>query len=296
MDALNTQIDTETAWINPVGGYGDMLMVCGVLKQAYDKNGSTYNLIRRTRYTQIFRQHEAICFIGHPPSDAKIQHVSYWSMASLDGKENRPYQVLARAFGLETPVEEKLYLPGIGDPDPVLTRILKQDRLNVLIAPASDSPRKMLRMEIWHELANRLIADGIFVIQAGQENEVHIRNTYSIQGLTTPQQLASFISQCDLVVTLDNFIMHLAHMQSVPCVAIWGATQSEIYGYPGQCHIQNQPCCDIPEGASCLITETNRNGEIYMTPCPLGDNRHCMNQTGADTIYHSCMEMLNDRI
>ncbi len=292
MDAISVQIVDELPWINPVGGYGDMLMVSGVLKQAYEKNRGQYNLIRRTRYSRIFKDHEAINTIGHPLNDSKVQHVSYWSMADLDGYENRPYQILARSFGLDTPVDENLYLPGIPDFDPILFKILAKEKLNVVIAPASDSPRKTFRPEIWHELVNMLSADDVFVMQAGLLSEVHIKNAYSLQGITTPQQLAALIKHCDLVITVDNFVMHLAHMQNTPAVVIWGATQNEIYGYSEQVHLQNGLTCNLNEGESCLISDENRGAEIYMTPCPLGINKHCMNQITPRDIYNSCAEVL----
>ncbi len=293
MDAMNVQMRDELTWINPVGGYGDMLMVSGVLKQIYEKNGAQYNLIRRTRYSRIFKEHEAICKIGHPGNESKVQHVSYWAMAKLDGYENRPYQVLARSFDLDTPVSEDLYLPGIPDSDPILFKILAKDKLNVVIAPASDSPRKTFRPEIWHELVSMLSADDVFVMQAGLFNEVHIKNTYSLQGITTPQQLAALIKHCDLVVTVDNFVMHLAHMQNTPAVVIWGATQNEIYGYPEQIHLQNSLSCNLNEGESCLISDENRGAEIYTTACPLGIDKHCINQITPFEIYDSCIEVLH---
>ena len=60
-------------WINPTGGYGDILMLSGVLKQCHDKNPTVkYNLVRRTIYLNLLKGHPALEKIGLPPKNATI--------------------------------------------------------------------------------------------------------------------------------------------------------------------------------------------------------------------------------
>lgn len=43
-------------WINPIGGYGDMLMLSGVLKQVIEKfPEKRFNLTRRTNYVSFLK-------------------------------------------------------------------------------------------------------------------------------------------------------------------------------------------------------------------------------------------------
>lgn len=277
--------DNGLPWINPIGGYGDMLMVSGVLKLVMDRDPSRrFNLTRRTSYLAMLGEHEAISGIGFPPKDAKIMRVDYWAMEKLGSGNQRPFQILARGFGLQTPVEECLYMPGGQIEDPLLQNFLPWKNLNILIAPASDSPRKAMQPMIWHQLVDYLLRDGAFVIQAGRMRDQHIKNAYSVRGLTSPRQLFALIKKCDLVITVDNFIMHTAHIAGVRAVVIWGPTQHEVYGYPEQIHLQMTPMCELSSGDSCIVSERNRGGELYGTPCPLKE-RHCVDQVKPETIY-----------
>lgn len=285
----------DLPWINPVGGYGDMLMVSGVLKQVAEQDSSKrFNLLRRTMYLDIFNGHEAIADTGFPKKGEKILGVDYWSMEELGPGNQRAYQVLARAFGLSTPVEERLYLPNIPDSDPLLHDFLTWKDLNVIIAPASDSPRKEMPSLIWHRLVDHLQDDGTFVMQVGLLRNQHIKNAYSLRGLTNPRQLITLLKKCDIVITVDNFIMHAAHLAGTPAVVVWGPTQHEVYGYPDQIHLQMPFTCKLDESKSCIVSRENQNGRLYGTECPLGE-RHCLNQIKPETIYKALQELLVSR-
>jgi ADP-heptose:LPS heptosyltransferase len=273
----------DIPWINPIGGLGDMLMVSGVLKLKFDADPtSQFNLVRRVRYTSIFKGHPAINQIGFPGKDARIMGTNYWNMEEFSSKNQRTFQILARMYGLNTPVEEKLYLPGGWEDDPMLHSIIPWQKWNVLIAPKSDSPRKEMHPPRWHELVDRLLHSGAFVAQAGLLGDIHIRNAYSLLGLTTPRQIVSLLRQFQLVITSDNFIMHSAYMVGTKAIVLWGPTDHKIYGYPGQIHFQADKICDAstvcigPEGAQ----------RVYTTQCPL-EEHHCMNQINLTEIANA---------
>jgi len=282
----------EISWINPIGGLGDQLMISGVLKQVVDNYPSKqYNLIRRTNYLSILKGHPAIAGVGFPPKDSKTIGTDYWSIEELGPGDKRPYQVLAREFGLKKPVEEKMYLPDGIDEDPLLNDFLPWKERNILIAPASDSPRKVAHPSIWHRLVDFLLADDFFVVQAGRTKDIHIRNAYSLLGLTTPRQLIGLLSKFDLIVTSDSFIMHAAHLTGTRAVVIWGPTNHEIYGYPEHIHIQMAKNCDLNPYEDCIGPTRNEGGKLYGTPCPLRE-RHCVDQIKPEVIYDAIKKAL----
>ena len=269
-----------------------MLMIAGVLKQVHEQTPSKYfNLVRRSRYTDFLGSHEAIRKVGFPSKGDKIIDVTYWSMEKLGGGNQRAYQVLARSFGLKTPIDEILYLPASLPEDKLFIDFLPLKTINVVIAPATDSPRKAMKPELWHKLVDMLKQEDIFVMQVGLLNEVHIKNAYSVQGQTTPAQLVNLLKHADLVITSDNFVMHAAHMVNTPAVVLWGPTQSEVYGYPEQVHFQNPLTCDTKNGESCIVSEANQGGALYGTACPLAE-RHCMNQTNIDEVFKAARKLL----
>ena len=121
---------------------------------------------------------------------------------------------------------------------------------------------------IWNRVVEHLYAQGMTIFQAGRLQEKHIRNAYSLRGLTTPRQLIALLGRFDAVITSDNFIMHAAHLAGARCVALWGPTQHEVYGYAGQFHIQMKPRCDETEG--CISSRKNQGGTLYNSACPPG--------------------------
>jgi ADP-heptose:LPS heptosyltransferase len=279
-------------WINPVGGYGDMLMVSGVLKQVIEKNpDERYNLVRRSSYYPMFKGHPAIVHYGYPPKGARIQSVTYGSMEELGPNDRRPYQILARSFGLETPVEERLFIPNEIQDDPVLYGFIPWKGLNILIAPTSDSPRKVMPFSIWNRLVKRLVMDGPLIIQVGRVGDPPVKNAYSLRGLTTPQELVGLVRRCDLVVTSDNFIMHAAHLTGTKAVVLWGPTHHEVYGYPEQFHIQASRPCEFELYRECIGPSVNDGGRLYGTPCPYNE-KHCMDSIDADDVYDAVKHVI----
>jgi len=283
-----SEIDSGTdEWINPIGGLGDTLMLSGVLKLVHDKfPEKRYNLIRRTEYTNFLREHPIIARVGFPPRGARIISTTYWQDEHYGQEGNRAFQILARMFGLETPVEEKLFLTG--EPDDIFLKnnIIPWREKNVIIAPSSDSPRKVMHPMAWHHLVERLYVDGIFVMQVGRPNEMHIKNTYSLLGATNPRQIISLLGKANVIITSDNFIMHAAHLVQKPAVVLWGPTKPEFYGYTGHVHLRSQKICALQ--SECIGPKVPQN---YPTPCPLG-LEHCINQIPVEEIYKAVKKLL----
>jgi ADP-heptose:LPS heptosyltransferase len=276
----------EPLWINPIGGYGDMLMVSGVIKQIKDRDQTRrFNLVRRSMYRSIFQNHPAIENIGYPPPGSHIIGTDYWKH-ELGSNENRPYQILSRIFGLPTPAEEILYYPGSMDIDPLLEKTIPWGQKNVAIAAGSDSPRKTMSLGRWRFLIERLKGDGFFVIQTGRLREDYIRNSYSLLGLTSPGELIGIIKRVDMVITIDSFAMHAAHLVKTPGIVLWGPTAPGIFGYPAQHHLRGSRQCEKPE--KCLSAETSKN---YAMPCPLGEN-HCIELISLEDIHKIVHEIL----
>lgn len=284
----NNKTNSGISWINPLGGMGDTLMVSGVLKLVIENDPlQRFNLIRRTSYLSILKGHPAIAEIGYPPQDATIIGTDYWSKEELGPNNQRAFQILARMFGLPSPIEEHLYLCDGLEEDPLLHNFIPWGKQNILIAPFSACPRKEMHPSLWHHLVDLLHQKENFVVQVGKLHEQHIRNTYSLLGLTTPQQLIALIRKFDVVVTSDNFIMHAAHLVGTPTVVLWGPTDHRVYGYAEQTHLQSPKMCNSE--VECIGPQ---KGHLYQTPCPL-ESRHCMGQITPEDIYKAvqgCLE------
>lgn len=282
----------EHDWLNPIGGVGDMLMLSGVLKHVVDRDPTRkFNLVRRTNYAAVLGGHPAIAQIGHPHRGARIKNVDYWAMEELGPGSQRAYQVLARSFGLPTPIEESLYLPDQDVDDSVLHDVIPWRRVNIMIAPASDSPRKVMPPGLWHRLVEMLRADGVLVLQVGRSKDRRIRNAYSLLGLTSVRQLVALMKKCQAVVTSDNLIMHAAHMVAARTVVVWGATRHTVYGYPEQRHIQMPRTCGLAPDEDCVGAGEHKGAKIYGSPCPVGE-RHCLAQLRPEELHQAVRTVL----
>lgn len=296
-DIENTQLDyisekllksDEDIWINPIGGYGDMLMISGVLKQSlkiYPKR--RYKMARRTQYLHILDGHPCIEEFGYPPRGSKIIGTDYWAKKEYVEENMRAYQVMAKIFAIPTPADEVLFLPKEIKKDEILHELIPWKEKNVLISVSSESPRKMMHPMKWHMITEELVGRGALVIQAGREHDVHIQGAYSVLGLTTPKELVHLMKKVDLVITLDNFIMHAAHLTNKPAIVFFGPTEKEVYGYKEQYCIQAPlEHCTIKH--ECIGGEEVNN---YSTECPLEEDQ-CMNLIDDEEIIESILSML----
>lgn len=274
-------------WISPYGGLGDTLMLSGVLKHLIEHNPQQqYNLITRTKYPPMLNGHPAIKHIGHPPKDAIVIHADYWN--SQEYKSGwRAYQSLAHRFGLPTPIAETLYLSGELIDEPILTAQLPKTKIKIAICPTTDSPRKQWPLLNWEQLVAKLKQNGIGVIQLGKRTDPYIRGAYSFLGLTSPRQAMSLLHQCDLLIGLDSFFMHVAHLFNMPAVILWGGTHADIYGYAEQIHLSAVRQCTQPRG--CLGTVA------YTELCPLTDS-FCMVDINVEDVWSKVSALLTQGI
>ena len=279
---------SDELWINPVGGYGDILMLSGVLKLVHDQDPlKKFNLVRRTKYTTLLKGHPAIKQVGFPPKDAKFVDMTYWSAENYESGKFKAFQLLAEKFGLQTPVEEKLFLAGGYEEDPLLHKLIPWKKKNIIIAPSSDSPRKMMHPMMWHNIVERLNAEGVLVIQVGTLTDLHIKGAYSLLNLTSPRQLISIIKKCTFVISSDNFIMHAARLVEKPAIIMWGPTKSGVYGYDNHIHIQ-APLDHCEKRNECVGP---RFSHQYATMCSLGPEQ-CMNKIPPEQIFNAIFTLL----
>jgi ADP-heptose:LPS heptosyltransferase len=210
----------------------------------------------------------------------------YWHDPAFGQPGERAFQILASMFGLRRPVDEKLWVPwSLDQNDPVLHACLPWKKKNILLCPTSESPRKQMAFERWEAIVDRLRCDDFLVVQLGRRNDPHVRGTYSLLGLTTTRQAITLMRRFDLVLGVDNFLMHAAHLCEVPAVILWGPTDHRVYGYAGHVHMQAPACANLKD---CIAPH---NSHVYATECPKGP-AHCMDQLALDSIYQAAREVL----
>lgn len=275
------QTDSDLTWINPFGGLGDTLMLSGVLKLHHDTyKNIKYNLIRRTKYLSILKGHPAINKIGFPPKDAKIIKTDYWSH-ELFGKNIHAFDILTRIFNLEINGKKPLYFPGKNKIDPIFETVIPWKKHNILFAPSSDSPRKEWPPVFWERLIARFDPDKYLFIEIGTEHTPYIRGAYSLLNVTIPEEVVPLAKKCDLIITPDNFLMHVAQLVQVPAIVLWGPTFEKNYGYEKQIHLFFEPRCFKID--NCIGPKQN----TYAMLCDLSPEQFCLGKISVESVANT---------
>ncbi len=286
------QKNTETRplpWLNPVGGLGDVLMYSSVLKMAHDQRGFRCNLIRRARYAEMLAGHPAIAEIDFFPKGAERLSTAYWERAEFNsGEIPRAFQMLGKMFGLALPVPENFYLPLDGVSDKLLASLIPWGKKTAVLAPTSESPRKMLPFEKWERVAAALHEMGALVLQFGQASDRKIKHAYSLCGLSSPKEAVLLLKRADLLIAGDNFLAHAAHLTGTPAITLWGPTSAGVYGYPEHKRLSAPEGCS--SGKCIMSTVARERSEVYRSPCP--EKTHCLDKISSDEIIESARKLL----
>lgn len=280
----------EEIWVNPVGGLGDIIMLSTALKRSYDKYGKQFNMSRRTQYTELFVKHPAIKEIGYPPIGSIIVCNDYWMRPDFNEPTNKGLYITSKIFGVEDSIDEETYLPEfpLDSATELLLKNVPWREKNVFISFSSESPRKIMHPLKWHMIVEKLQSQQYFVIQVGKIGDIHIQGTYSLLGTTSPRQMIEVLKKAQLVITPDNFVMHVAHYVGVPTISLFGPTEASRYGYKDHVCLQaDVSICEYKD--VCLGPHVAEN---YSKPCPLG-TKHCMNSFDENKIVDIAISILN---
>jgi ADP-heptose:LPS heptosyltransferase len=273
-----------------------------MLKMKYDRDPSVkYNVARRNRFVPFFKDHPAVEEIGFPPIGSETIHTLYWDDKSGSDTDNspgpglrRPFQLLAKKFGLPVPVPEDYFFPGDQSIGTTLEKFIPWNKYNILISPTSDSKKKNMNPLNWYFLVQKLTEDkDITVFQLGLQSDPYIKGAISLIGLTTPGQVMGLLRKCQLLITSDNFIMHASHYTRTPAIVLWGPTIAEVFGYPEQIHVKAKEIC--PFFDPCMGRNGNREISRYHEPCHLPQTQHCMENIPLDEIPEIAMKLLNQK-
>ena len=196
------------------------------------------------------------------------------------------YQHLVQELGL-TPTENRLALPlAAGDTEWALELVASLARPLIGLNPgAAYGPAKCWPSERYGEAAQRLVARrGGTVLVFGTQADTQAAGTISgrvgsivdLTGRTTLGQAMALIGQCDLFITNDSGLMHVAAAHDTPLVAIFGSTDPVATGpFSERSVVVRRPL----ECSPCL--QTHCRGDFQ-----------CMTQIGVDEVVAAAEDLL----
>lgn len=98
----------------------------------------------------------------------------------------------------------------------------------------------------------------------------------NLAGVTSLRELASVISNCDVILTNDSGPMHIADAVGTPIVALFGSTSEVVTG---------------PYRSGTLIHKHVECSPCYQRSCPI--DFRCMKRIEADEVYHALNKILS---
>jgi ADP-heptose:LPS heptosyltransferase len=172
------------------------------------------------------------------------------------------YMALAKAIGATCADVQFRIFPEIEDLTGV-DAFLKNSPPVVVLGVTSGHPQKSWFPDRWAQVADVLVDRGFRVLLNGSPSEgFHVeavrshmkKQAENLIGRFSVLQFAGFLRKCAAIVTLDSFPMHLSAAVGIPIVALFGPTNSVMWGpYPGKSPtIVVEPPADIPRNAKAM--------------------------------------------
>lgn len=151
------------------------------------------------------------------------------------------------------------------------------------IAIASYSSHPFLRWgkEKWSLLCELLVEKlNASIIQLGEQGDEFLGFGEDILGKATARESASIISNCDLLIGIDNGYSHLAAAMKTPCVLLFGPSNPAMRMHPG---VGIGISCQECECRGCVhyLEDASRSGR-----CVRGNNE-CMNGISVAKVIES---------
>jgi ADP-heptose:LPS heptosyltransferase len=195
----------------------------------------------------------------------------------------------ARQLGFEIPVERhspEMYLSDTGK-RLWRNRFHRPKGLLVGIAPYSGWISREWPLNRWKVVTDYLIENhGAILVYLGKNDRPYPWLGFNMSGLTDLRELALLLEQCDLLLTVDNGIMHMAAAVGTPTVAIFGPVLAKYRcsGYHEFISIQSTNCV----GCYHLPDWT-----IPPRVCPL-KHHNCMTDITPMQVIDACVRQLSD--
>lgn len=201
------------------------------------------------------------------------------------------YLEMVRALGFQSGGKDVRLQPG-KDYEEIAEDLLKAHAAAgngplVGIAPgATYGPAKMWFPDRFARVADRIVENfGARVLLFGSRGDQDVaesvrryasRPLINIAGRTTLKEAVALIARCDLFLSNDSGLMHVAGALGVPMIAIFGSTN---------------PAATSPVGnRSIVITKAVNCSPCLKKKCPT--DFRCMDRIGADEVYEAAMRLL----
>ena len=237
-DVTQTRVDRNKHYIISYNGnHGDVLRATCLAETLYNM-GYTVSFNVKKSIVTLLENNPFICSQKPKDKPTEIIDLDKIRVHELESKNVLRTLTWLKEMGLEdSPFRKPSYFP-TRDELRYAERIVKPDRFSIGLGTRSSVPGKT-----WHgfaELATRLKKNSQVIIldkMVGGAHPGFSEHRYTIR------QLGAIMYKCDLIITNDSFILHLAGATDTPCIGLFGNTNGKVM-------TQSYPFC-IPIQGRC---------------------------------------------
>ena len=177
-------------------------------------------------------------------------------------------EIIAESLGLEL-TDRKLEVFLTPAEEEKARQLLAAVRNPVVINPTSRSSKNQeWAYDRWEEVIRQL-PDYTF-LQLGLPDEHALAGAVDLRGKISLREAMAVVKYSRGVVGVDSFFGHVAEAMDKPAVTLFGASNPEVWGYPGSTSLYKKTAC-----APCIDV-------LGDDPCPY--NRKCMQQIGTPEV------------
>lgn len=205
---------------------GDEIMALPVFESLRAKYPSDHIAVL-TNFPELFEGHPFVDSVNAVPSG-----VDRYLLLRGAPREVYRLQHYCRVAGVEMPVSRPhLYFQDWATP--LLKGLKEGTGPLVAVAPGTTWPTKHWRMDRWQELCRRVQARGARVVELGRDTEA-VGVGLNLIDRTSVRDAGCVLHQCDVLISCDSGLMHLALAANTPVVGLFGPTEPDIL-------IRNEP-------------------------------------------------------
>lgn len=164
--------------------------------------------------------------------------------------------------------------------------VMHTDRPHVVVAPGSVWATKQWPSARFRELAAMLVHEGMRVSVIGDASVIGvargIEGVENYAGATSMSEAAAIVARATILVANDSAPVHLASLQNVPTVAIFGPTIPEFGFGPFGTHVT------VAQSQKLLCRPCSDHGT---SSCPLGTHE-CMTSITVEEVFGHIQHLL----
>lgn len=266
-------------------GAAGMYTLYKELKQAtaYDAVADLHSVLRSSLLSTFFKlsgYKTAVIDKGRKEKKALTQKENK-ILKQLPTSPER-YAGVLRKLGIEVTLNTATAVYKKQTPPLLLQHVIGKEKKLIGIAPFAQHPEKMYPFEKMKIVIKKLAGENNNILLFGggsdeantlQQWENEIPSVFNIAGKYSFKEELNFISNLDIMLSMDSANMHLASLYGVPVISIWGATHpyAGFYGW-GQ------------------DEKNNVSVDLSCRPCSVFGNKPCWRGD------HACMQMITEKM